>query len=55
MFGGEFMVTKHGSAMYTSDEVTYRIDWWYGTGQVWLDWPGAVHPVQGDALWQVMG
>lgn len=55
MFGGEFKVTKHGTAIYTSDDVTYRVDWWYGTGQVWLGWPNAVDPVQEDALWQVTG
>ena len=54
MFSGEFEVTKHGTVMYTSDGVTYRVDWWYGIGQVWLDWPDAVRPVREDALWQVM-
>lgn len=55
MFSGEFKVTKHGTVMYTSDDVVYRVDWWYGVGQVWLDWPKAADPVQEDALWQVMG
>ena len=55
MFSGEFEVTKHGTVMYTSDGVTYRVDWWYGIGQVWLGWPDAVYPVREDVLWQVMG
>lgn len=54
MFSGEFKVTKHGTVMYASDDVVYRVDWWYGIGQVWLDWPNTVHPVRGDMLWQVM-
>lgn len=55
MFGGGFKVTKHGTVMYTADDVVYRVDWVYGIGQVWLDWPVAADPVQEDVLWQVMG
>lgn len=55
MFDSKFMVTEYGTVLYTSDDVTYRVDWAWGIGQVWLDWPAAADLVQEDVLWQVMG
>lgn len=55
MFDSKFRVSVYGTVLYTSGDVTYRVDWTYGLGQVWLDWPAAADPVREDALWQVMG
>ena len=54
MFSSKFRVSEYGTVLYTSDDVTYRVDWVYGIGQVWLGWPDTVDPVQEDVLWQVM-
>ena len=52
MFNGKCTVSTYRTTVYTSDGVTYRVDWRCGLVQVWHDWPRRDEPVLEATLGQ---